>query len=127
MQAGGETRKSTNGFRVLVRADRYVMRAVSHIDSRGVGMDDLQTWVFGSQPPAQFFSLLAILPQHACHTCAPLGMRTRFGPVAIEDQSLQRGHNRRSAPRRSATMSTIARTGAKLLFGQHAPGGCRPQ
>jgi hypothetical protein len=72
--------------RLIYNLHRDVMRAVPHINPRGVRMNHLQAWVLRLQSSRPFLSLLPVSPQLlACrHQSSPRWkIRIRFGPVTI--------------------------------------------
>jgi hypothetical protein len=72
MQVRCKTLKPTYWFWISVRPYRDVMRAVPHINSRGVRMNYLQAWVLRLQSSRPFFSLLPVSPQPlACVVIRP--------------------------------------------------------
>ena len=75
MQVRGETLEPAHGLRISIRPNRHVMRVVSHVDPRGVGVEHLETWVLGSQLAGQLFPSLSVHQWVPCwcHVGPPLG------------------------------------------------------
>src|ERR1044071_6496876 len=84
MQIRGEALESAHWLPITIRSHSHIMRTIAYVDSRGVRMDHLQTWIHRLQPPCEFLPGLTISPQLFVrpHLCSPRWeMRIRFGPV----------------------------------------------
>jgi len=110
------------------------MRTVAHIDSRGVRVYHLQTWVFRLQRPREFLPGLSVSPQLIIrpHLCSPRWeMRIQCGPVTNglrnsptgSKNSLQRGPCHQTSDRQCRshayrrTRSTMSFSGLSLPNG----------
>jgi hypothetical protein len=60
MELRGEALEPPYRLCITVSPNSNIMRIVSHIDACCVWVHYLQTWIFGSQPPRQFFPLPSI-------------------------------------------------------------------
>src|SRR3984893_13116544 len=124
MHVRRKTLKPAYWFWISVRAHRDVMRAVPHINPRGVSMNYLQAWVLRLQSSRPFLSLLPVSPQLlACHY--RWSSHGKLGSNSARRRSvqeyLQRGQ-RAFARTALATMPAIASTRAMLLIrAQEAP------
>src|SRR5215469_612353 len=125
MQIRGEALEPSYRLRITIRPYGHVMRTVAHIDSRGVRMYHLQTWVFRLQPSCQLLPDLSVSPHPfiRSHLCSPRWkMRIRPGPVTNGLENSPTGSKNLSC-KVLATTLVIASTGAMLLVGHEAP--CR--